>query len=213
MEWKSSITLSLSKISKLIVKFIRSYLCFLEQGQEPCVLWVSVPSSEKEGAGHHHTCASSLIQSLTRVGMAWGRERKCGPQRTGGPLGSLLFMGAGPTPQGQWQRETTWTESVGGGPRDQRALPFLFQGHIQLLNTSVLMKQPGNQKSQKPNNRSDQAGKIRHFLISSLKLSLKHLCVSLSSVSKESTGHFPMLFPPSFLCHSSTPTPTYIGEE
>lgn len=205
--------LSLSKISKLNIKFIRSYLCFLEQGQEPCVPWVSVPSSEKEGAERHHTYASSLIQSLTGVGMAWGREGKCVPQRTGGPLGSLFFMGTGPTPQGQWQRETIWTESVGGGPRDQRALHFLFQGHIQLLNASVLMKQPGNQKSRKPNNRSDQAGKTRHFLIFSLKVSLKHPCVSLSSVSKESTGHFPMLFPPSFLCHSSTPTPTYIGEE
>lgn len=142
-----------------------------------------------------------------------GARREVCPPKDWRPTGSLFFMGTDPTPQGQWQRETIWTESVGGGPRDQRALHFLFQGHIQLLNASVLMKQPGNQKSQKPNNRSDQAGKIRHFLIFSLKVSLKHPCVSLSSVSKGSTGHCPMLFPPSFLCHSSTPTPTYIGEE
>ena len=86
-------------------------------------------------------------------------------------------------------------------PSDQRVPPCLFQGNVHLLHSSILTKLPGNKKTQKANNGNDQATKTRDFLIFSLKVSLKHLCVALSSVNIESTGCLPMLLPHSFLCH------------
>lgn len=50
------------------------------------------------------------------------------------------------------------------GPRDKRALPFLSQENIELPKSSALPKQPGNKKTQKTNNRNDQAAITRHFL-------------------------------------------------
>ena len=78
------------------------------------------------------------------------------PKRTENTQGSLLFMMMGhrlhtrvsgidrPYGQSLWE----WAPGARG--------PFLlFPEHIQLLNTSVLMKQPGNQKTQKSNSRDE----------------------------------------------------------
>lgn len=150
-----------------------------------------------------HTCALSLLQGMTRVGLSIEKRREVQP----GPLKDyrpteISFPRAQALHQAWWQVTPTWMGNLKEVcPRDQRVPPFLFQGNIYLLNSSVLTKLPGNKKTQKPNNGNDQANKTRDFLIFSLKVSLKHLCVALSSVNIESTGYLPMLLPHSFLCH------------
>lgn len=86
----------------------------------------------------------------------------------------------------------TWMESLGeGSPRGQSPLPFLSQENIQQLNNSVLTKENENEKTQEPNNKNDQAANTRHFLIFFLKVSPKHLCLSLSLVSIKPQDIFP----------------------
>lgn len=105
-----------------------------------------------------------MIQSLTWVGLSTGERRNVKPWA---PKQWRLTVSHGHRPHirdsGKEYLHVDG-ELVRRGPRDKRALPFLFQENIQHLNSSALTKQPGNKKTQKPNNRNDQAVKTRHFL-------------------------------------------------
>ena len=153
-----------------------------------------IPKSDRDGAWHG------------------GQRGGVAPQRTEGPQGSLFFMDTGPTPGSV--AKTDHTDRVcGRGPQGPERPSSCFQNTYsfsipQYLWNSLETRRLGNQTA----GMTRQVKLIVFLFFFSLKVN--HLCVS----SKESTGHFPILTPSSFLCHfppnpTHTHTPTYIGEE
>ena len=70
-----------------------------------------------------------LFQSLTGVRHSMGARGEVWPPKGLKTHRDHCFSWAQAPHQGQWQRQTIWTESVGVGPRDLRALPLVSRTH------------------------------------------------------------------------------------
>jgi hypothetical protein len=86
-----------------------------------------------------------------------------------------------------------WGEDRLTCARDQRPILFSSKRIHSATTAPYLQSSRKSKKTEKPNNGSDEAAKRRYLFTFPLKVSLKHLCISQSSLNIESLGHLHVL--------------------